>query len=463
VWSSGVRAAASLKLGRVYDGAGTYDPCIQRKLPRLLAQPDGAIVDAPERDSLVRRLGIPPALAWGFVGLLLFMIGDGVESGYLSPYLISRGFSAADVAWVFTAYGIAAAVAAWFSGALSDVWGPRRVIVIGLCIWVVFEVLFITIGLAYHSVPLLLVTYGLRGFGYPLFAFGFLVWIVVAAPGRGLATAMGWFWFAFTGGLPTLGSALASWAVPRFGEVPTFWIATALVIVGGLVLIVGVREPRGRTRLVPKDEEPVRALAHSVSLIWRNPKTGIGCLVRVINTAPEFGFFVFLPSFFIDTIGFTLVEWLRILSLIFASNIIWNLIFGIVGDRLGWRKTVALCGGLGCTLTTLALYYVPLLHHSFAWAGVVGVLYGATLAGYVPLSALMPSLAPAEKGAALSLLNLGAGASVWVGPALVGLFLKPLGVGGLMWLFAGLYLLSAMLALKLRLPSQEMGADVGVA
>src|SRR3954452_21723956 len=119
--------------------------------------------------------------------------------------------------------------------------GARRVILIGLCIWVVFEVLFITIGLAYHSVPLLLVTYGLRGFGYPLFAFGFLVWIVVAAPGRGLATAMGWFWFAFTGGLPTLGSALASWAVPRAGEVPTFWIATALVTVSGLVLLVCVR------------------------------------------------------------------------------------------------------------------------------------------------------------------------------------------------------------------------------
>ncbi len=411
---------------------------------------------------MLARLGLPPSLIWGFVGLLLFMIGDGVESGYLSPYLISKGITAGNVAWIFTTYGFAVGISGWLSGTLSDLWGPRQVIAIGLCIWVCFEVLFLTVGLGNNSFWLLLLTYGLRGFGYPLFAFGFLVWIVVATPARGLGSAMGWFWFAFTGGLPTIGSAVASWTVPRVGAVNTFWLSTGLVILGGLIMLLGVHEPRGRRRLIARGEKPVRALLHSISLIWRKPRTGIACLVRIINTAPEFGFLVFLPSFFINTIGFTLVEWLRLLSLIFSSNIIWNLLFGILGDRLGWRRTVAICGGFGCTLTTLALYYVPLLHHSFVAAGVVGVLYGGTLAGYVPLSALMPSLAPAEKGAALSLLNLGAGASVWVGPALVGLFLKPLGVAGLMWVFAGLYFVSGILALTLRLPADSALEPDGV-
>ena len=143
---------------------------------------------------------------------------------------------------------------------------------------------------------------------------------------------------------------------------------------------------------------------------------------------------------------------MRLLSAIFLSNIVWNLLFGLLGDRFGWRRTVAICGGFGCTLTTLALYYVPRLHHSFAASVVVGALYGATLAGYVPLSALMPSLAPEHPGAALSLLSLGAGMSVWVGPALVALLWKPLGTAGLMWIFAGLYLLSGILALTLHLP-----------
>jgi polyol permease family len=405
--------------------------------------------------SFLDRIGIPSVLFWGFVGLLLFMIGDGVEAGYLSPYLVERGFSQTAVAWVFTTYGLAVAVSGWLSGALSDVWGPRRVIVIGLVLWVGFEVLFLTVGLRTGSLPLLLITYGLRGLGYPLFAFGFLVWITVAAPQRRLASAMGWFWFAFTGGLPTLGSVVASFFVPRVGPYRTLWISMALVVLGGGILLLGVKEKRGKKRLVPAQEKPVRALLGSITIAWKRPTLGIGCLVRIINTAPEFGFFVFLPLFFTTQVGFSMTGWLRLLSAIFLSNIIWNLLFGLIGDRFGWRRTVAYCGGFGCTVTTLALYYVPMLHHSLGMSVLVGVLYGATLAGYVPLSALMPSLAPDHKGAALSLLSLGAGMSVWVGPAIVAVLLRPIGVAGIMWVFAGMYLLSGILALTLRLPEEE--------
>jgi polyol permease family len=416
-----------------------------------------------ERTTLLDRLGIPSQLFWGFVGLLLFMIGDGVESGFLSPYLVERGISQTSVAWIFSTYGFAVAIAGWLSGALSDVWGPRRVITIGFILWLTFEVLFLTIGLSHASLPLILITYGLRGLGYPLFAFGFLVWITVAAPQKRMASAMGWFWFAFTGGLPTLGSVVASFCVPRFGAYATFWLSTILVAAGGLILLVGVREPRGARRLVPAQERPIRALLGSITIAWRKPKTGIACIVRIINTAPEFGFLIFLPAFFTTVIGFSMVGWLRLLGAIFFSNIIWNLLFGLIGDRLGWARTVAFCGGFGCTLTTLALYYVPMLHHSLTLSVVVGVLYGATLAGYVPLSALMPSLAPDHKGAALSLLNLGAGASVWVGPAIVGLLLGRIGVVGVMWVFAGLYLLSGFLALTLKLPDESNQTPSSVA
>ena len=43
--------------------------------------------------SFLDQIGIPTVLVWEFLGLLLFMIGDGVESGYLSPYLVERGLS----------------------------------------------------------------------------------------------------------------------------------------------------------------------------------------------------------------------------------------------------------------------------------------------------------------------------------------------------------------------------------
>src|SRR5215212_6286227 len=72
------------------------------------------------------RLGMPGALRWGFVGLLIFMIGDGVESGYLAAFLRDEGLGQGQVGLLFTVYGVAAGVAAWASGALSDLWGPRR-------------------------------------------------------------------------------------------------------------------------------------------------------------------------------------------------------------------------------------------------------------------------------------------------------------------------------------------------
>jgi polyol permease family len=410
------------------------------------------------RASFVDRIGIEPSLFWGYVGLLLFMIGDGVESGYLSRYLVDRGISQQRVAMVFTAYGLTAAVAAWLSGALSDLWGPRRVMAIGLGIWTVFEVAFLLFGVAPNNDPMIFLLYALRGFGYPLFAFGFLVWVTAATPPGRLGTAVGWFWFAFTGGLPTLGSLLASYTVPRLGPYATLWLSLGLVLVGGLIALFGVREPTGRRRLAPPGEDPVATLLSGVTIAWREPKIAIGCIVRVINTAPQFGFLVFLPIYFTETVGFTLAQWLRLLSLIFLSNIIWNLLFGLIGDWFGWRRTVALCGGVGSAITTLLLYYAPhLLGANFPMVAVAGILYGATLAGYVPLSALMPSLTPEHKGAAMSMLNLGAGASVWVGPALVALFLPRVGVMGVMWIFAVLYLISALLTLFLTLPAETHG------
>lgn len=410
-------------------------------------------------ETLLARIGIPPQLAWGYLGLFLFMVGDGVESGYLAPYLISRGHAANNVAWVFAAYGLMAGLAGWLSGSLSDAWGPRRVITVGFGTWVIFQLCFLTLGIT-HGLPAIMLTYGLRGLGYPLFSFGFLVWITVVAPPNRLASAMGWFWFAFTGGLPTLGSVVAGWCVPRVGQVGTLWVGTGFVVAGGLTLLIGVREPRGAKRLVSTEEEALTALWHSISLLWRKPKTAIACLTRIINTAPEFGFLVILPTFFMHTIGFSLVGWLHLLSAIFLSNIIWNLLFGLIADRIGWIRTISVFGGVGCALSTLAIYYVPIWHHSYIASIIAGACYGATLAAYVPLSALMTSLSPEEKGASLSLLNLGAGASVSVGPALVALFLRPFGVRGVIWIFAALYLLSALLALQLRfdpMPQEDAG------
>src|SRR3979411_2593466 len=71
--------------------------------------------------SLLDRIGIPRPLFWGFVGCLLFMIGDGVESGFLSPYMQRQGISAPQVALMFSVYGLSFTWASGRRGALSSV------------------------------------------------------------------------------------------------------------------------------------------------------------------------------------------------------------------------------------------------------------------------------------------------------------------------------------------------------
>ncbi|MFF7653028.1 MFS transporter [Streptomyces sp. NPDC007983] len=403
---------------------------------------------------------MPKALVLGYVGVLLFMIGDGVESGFIAPYMADHG-AATDVraGYVITVYGIAVMLASWFSGALCQVWGPRRVMWTGLVIWAVFDAAYLLFALGTENYPLMLLFYGIRGFGYPLFAFGFLVWITNTAPKARLGTAVGWFYFAFTGGLPTLGSLWSSLTIPWFGRLGTLWSALALILLGGAIALVGARRRPGGDRMAPPEVTTRQSLLNSVSIIWTHPRVLVGCLVRVINTAPEFGMLVYLPRIFSDDIGFGEDKWLQLLAIIYGTNIFFNLIFGVLSDRIGWRTTIAGFGALGCAISVTTLYFVPVwLGPDYFWVAVLaGMFYGATLAGFVPISALIPSMAPENKGGSMALLNLGAGGAAFVGPALASLFFPLVGAGGVTLVFLALYLVAFVLTLLLKLPEERDG------
>lgn len=405
------------------------------------------------------KWGLPAPLFLGYVGLLLFMVGDGIESGFIAPFIAEHGAgSEIRASYVVTVYGVAVMLASWLSGALSELWGPRRVMMAGLAIWVVFDIAFLAVAVSQQNYVLMMVFYGLRGFGYPMFAFGFLVWITAVAPVARLGAAVGWFYFAFTGGMPALGALVASLSNPVMGHYGTLWLSIGVLALGGAFCLFGVRERTGYHRLAPPEVKPVQSLVSSLSIAWKNPRVGIGMIVRVINTAPEFGLLVFFPTVFIDQIGFGETRWLVLVAVIFGSNIVFNLIFGVLSDRIGWRTTITFFGAIGCAISMLLLYFVPV------WAGAdyywlalfVGALYGATLAGFVPISALLPSLAPENKGGAMALLNFGAGAAVFTGPAIVSLFLGLVGAGGVVIIFAALYVVAAVLTRFLTLPEHSV-------
>lgn len=400
------------------------------------------------------KMGLPSHLKWGFLGVLIFMMGDGLEIGWLSPYLVEEGFSVQQTSALFTAYGITIAISSWFSGVLVEALGAKKTMFLGFLVYVLGTIGFIWLGISVFDYSLMLVFYAIRGFGYPLFAFGFLVWISYKTPQQKLGRAVGWFWFVFTGGLNVLGAYYSIWAIENLGHVNTLWSALIWVSLGAVLALLVNRDV-----LVRKQDKDVKGkfyeLWKGVSIVKREPKVFIGGIVRVINTTAQYAFPIFLPVY-LANYGIPTSTWLAIWGAIFTSNIAFNLIFGFVGDKFGWQNTIMWFGGVGCGIFTLVLFYSPQLFGGNIWiVGSAGIIWGALLAGYVPLSALVPSLVKKDKGAALSILNLGAGLPVFVGPALVGLLIGVIGDAGVAWVLAGLYFLSAVLTKFIALPAEE--------
>ncbi len=421
--------------------------------------------DLRQQGNFLDKIGIPSNLVWGYIGVLIFMMGDGLELAWLSTYLVEQGITIQQAATLTTAYGVTIAIAAWFSGVLVEAIGPRITMTIGALFYAIGHALFVGFALPDLHYGLMIPTYAIRGFGYPMFAYAFLVWVTYKTPQQKLGTAVGWFWFVFTGGLSVLGAYFSSWSIQAFGHIPTLWSAILWVIIGWFFAVFVNRD---KFEIKAKSDNQtssskLQELLNGITIVKREPKVALAGIVRIINQTSQYAFPLFLPIYLADY-GISMTVWLNIWGTIFISNIAFNLIFGVVGDKFGWRNTVTWFGGIGCATFTLLLYLVPQWFAGNVIAlSIIGVLWGACLAGYVPLSALTPSLvSDGDKGAAMSILNLGAGLCVFVGPALVALFFNFVGTQGIIFILVGLYVLSAVLTRFLKLPSEVQAKAEGI-
>ncbi len=397
-----------------------------------------------EESGFLNRVGIPRTMSWSFLGVLIFMIGCGLELGWLSPYLESRGLTIQQVSTLFSVYGIAVALSSWFAGVFFETFGAKRTMFLGTIFCIVGTVGFISLGLKEMSYPILLFTQALKGFGYPLFAYAFSVWIAYRSPPQRLSTAYGWFYFVFSGGMQVLANFYASIAVGTLGEVNTLWSIIIFVVFGSfLVLIINKDDikPAKNHNAV----ESVKQVVHGLTVLKRYPKLSISCTLRIINSLSQFAFPVYLPVYMINQ-GFSTPQWLSIWGAAFISNIIFNLIWGIVGDKIGHKRTIIWCGGVLTAVTSLMLYFAPqFVGANYMVIFVIALAWGAGIAGYIPLDAMSANMVEKDKGAIMSVLNLGTGLSVFIGPAIVGIFIDSIGGGGVTWIIAALYIVGALI------------------
>lgn len=400
-----------------------------------------------------------PRLVFGFVAIAVFMTGDGFELTFLSKYLVDLGFSATQASLVFTCYGLVAALAGWSSGVLAEMFGARRIMLVGAGAWVTLHLVLLTVALPLGSYPLILLVYALRGVGYPLFIYSFVVLIAQTVDTARLGSAMGWFWTSYSIGIGVLGAYLPSWTVPWIGEYHTLWLSLGWALAGTLICVLLVPRSPARADSEGLDRsEKLRELTRGATILVEDRRIAVAAVIRVICNLTLYGFPVIMPLYLTgNTPGssdwFTLSDWMRIWAAMFTVTVFGNVMWGRLGDRFGWMRQMRWYGCWFCAAATLAFFYAPRLFG--ANMGVMlaaAVLLGLGVTAFVPMGAVFPALAPRHKGAAISAHNLASGLTTFAGPAIATVLLPVVGVGGVCWTYAGLYLVGSALTFLVHPP-----------
>ncbi|UQW81909.1 MFS transporter [Staphylococcus edaphicus] len=416
------------------------------------------------KDSLSKKnestwMGIPKIIFAALIAIFIFMTGDGIEQAFLSKNIVDLGFSSSQASLVFTVYGVMVVVGSWLAAVLADVYGPRKVMVLGTSIWLVFHILFLVFGLGMENYNMMILMYGIRGLGYPLFLYGFLVWVTYITDKARLATAIGWFWAMFSVGMGVIGTYLPSYTIPHIGFMGTLWMSVIWIALGGIIAFYVV----SKRNIKPNADMPIKErygkVLKEVSIVYKNPDIIKVFLVRIINQLSLFGLVVIFPVLFTEIIGFSMQQWLWIWGTMHITCIIGDIVWGVIADKIGWKRQVMLFGCIGCGVTTLLFYYLPVLSGDvFAIATLCAILFGITQSAFVPIFAIFTALEPNHIGATLSSHNLAAGLSNFVAPAMATLILPIFNEVGVVWAFAICYFIGAVITyfIKVRQPGIEV-------
>lgn len=274
---------------------------------------------------------------------------------------------------------------------------------------------FIGYALPQGNYPLMVASYALRGVAYPLFAYSFLVWINQRCEPRILGRAVSWFWIAFGVGMTIIAPWYASLMLPRIGETATLLSGFIFVVLGAFCALV-INPDRPQTA---QGGSMGAALTEGIMVMVREPKMRLAVIVKTINDIGKFSLVILMPVY-LPRFGFSIATWLTIWGLVNVVNIFASYFFGWLGDTIGWRNTVVWFSGTLCGLAMVAVCYAPVLSGNSEPALFCALaLYAIGLGAFVPLSALIPSLLPDNKGAAIACLNLGSGLSNFVEPLIV--------------------------------------------
>ena len=250
---------------------------------------------------VLERLGVPRTLMLGFLAVAIFMTGDGFELTFLSKFMVDQGFSSSQASLLITVYGLFAAFGGWSAGVLAEMFGARKVMMFGACWWIGVHLLFLGVAIPSHIYPLILGLYAMRGIGYPLFIYSFVVLMAQYISPSRLASATGFFWTCFSLGIGVFGAYLPSFIMPLVGEYKTFWFALPFSIVGTIMCFLFVPKNKVLKGEGLSRKEQLKELAEGATILVTNRKILICAIIRIINNLLLYGFPVIMPLYLCTT------------------------------------------------------------------------------------------------------------------------------------------------------------------
>lgn len=411
------------------------------------------ILKVKKQQSILSKAGIPSVIAWGYLGVFLFVFGCAIENSWFSTYLTKEaGFSTAQAGSIFSAYGITVAVLSWFSGILVKMFGVRKVMWAGAIVFLISAVPFVAWALPAGSYQAILLLYMIRGAGYPLFAYSFMIWITYRAGAKILGRATSWFWIAFNLGMLVVGPWVSDRLIPSIGYSNVLWFGTVAALVGMILSLVVNRD---QVEVSRAHRGFFLELVDSIRILVIRPRLGMGVLDRVIDGFAQYAFVVILPLY-LQQNGYTFTEWTSLWASAFLINAVFNYLIGALSDRIGWRITVMVIGGPFVAIACVLLAVIPsVLGHNYGALLVAMGFYGIGMSGFCPLSALVPMMTPDRKEEAVTALNLGTGLCSFVGPLFITLISPVCSAEITLFIIGAIYLTSIIVTSVLK-TSEEL-------
>ena len=344
--------------------------------------------------------------------LLLFLgLADNQMIAALLPSLVkSLGISLSTAGLLVVVYSLAAAVAAFFSGTLSDHYGRRRFLLAGVAFFAVAS-LAASRSRTLNELMLARALTGLAAGTLSTCSITFAAdWFPYNVRGRAIGLISSAYFAA-----PILGVPIAAQIADRFGWRRAFLFFAGLAVVTALATL---RLPRERLNPQPSTEK-LRTAAEAFRSFLARRDTAAALVIAFLVSGGLVGFLTYIGEWLNTSFGLPTrtIGWVFMLGGIVAVGS--APLGGILSDRWG-KRAISIAGNI---LLAVAVALVPFLPWGLALLGVFALASLGAAFRQGPLTALMTEMVPAaQRGSFIALRNIssqmGIGATAYLGGVL---------------------------------------------